>query len=93
VIRRLIEEGRCDGVTIARPLIANNDLVRTFAEGRDRPERPCTYCNRCLVNVIENPLGCYELARYDGDRDRMMREIMSVYTPTGFERAAEPVAR
>jgi 2,4-dienoyl-CoA reductase-like NADH-dependent reductase (Old Yellow Enzyme family) len=85
VIRALIEEGRCDGVTIARPLIANNDLVKTFAGGRDRPERPCTYCNRCLVNVIENPLGCYEPARYDGDVDRMMREVMSVYTPTGFE--------
>jgi 2,4-dienoyl-CoA reductase-like NADH-dependent reductase (Old Yellow Enzyme family) len=85
VIRALIEEGRCDGVTIARPLIANNDLVKTFAAGRDRPERPCTYCNRCLVNVIENPLGCYEPARYDGDADRMMREVMSVYTPTGFE--------
>jgi 2,4-dienoyl-CoA reductase-like NADH-dependent reductase (Old Yellow Enzyme family) len=87
VIRRLIEEGRCDAVTIARPLIANNDLVKTFAAGQDRPERPCTYCNRCLVNVIENPLGCYELARYDGDAERMMREIMSVYTPTGFEPA------
>jgi 2,4-dienoyl-CoA reductase-like NADH-dependent reductase (Old Yellow Enzyme family) len=87
VIRALIEEGRCDGVTIARPLIANNDLVKTFAAGRDRPERPCTYCNRCLVNVIENPLGCYEPARYDGDADRMMREVMSVYTPTGFEAA------
>ncbi|MGH2762593.1 MAG: NADH:flavin oxidoreductase [Thermoleophilaceae bacterium] len=87
VIRALIEEGRCDAVTIARPLIANNDLVKTFAEGRDRPERPCTYCNRCLVNVLENPLGCYELARYDGDSDRMVREIMSVYEPTGFEDA------
>jgi 2,4-dienoyl-CoA reductase-like NADH-dependent reductase (Old Yellow Enzyme family) len=85
LIRRLIEEGRCDAVTIARPLIANNDLVEIFAAGRDRPERPCTYCNRCLVNVIENPLGCYELARYDGDRDAMMKQIMSVYTPTGFE--------
>ena len=85
VIRALIEQGRCDGVTIARPLIANNDLVKTFAAGRDRPERPCTYCNRCLVNVIENPLGCYEPARYDGDAERMMREVMSVYTPTGFE--------
>jgi 2,4-dienoyl-CoA reductase (NADPH2) len=85
VIRALIQEGRCDGVTIARPLIANNDLVKTFAAGHDRPERPCTYCNRCLVNVIENPLGCYEPARYDGDVDRMMREVMSVFTPTGFE--------
>jgi 2,4-dienoyl-CoA reductase-like NADH-dependent reductase (Old Yellow Enzyme family) len=85
VIRRLIEEGRADGVTIARPLIANNDLVKIFADGHDRAERPCTYCNRCLVNVIENPLGCYELARYDGDSERMLRQIMSVYEPTGFE--------
>jgi hypothetical protein len=37
--------------------------------------------------VIENPLGCYEPARYGGDTDRMMQEIMSVYTPTGFEGA------
>jgi 2,4-dienoyl-CoA reductase (NADPH2) len=79
VIRAAIEEGRCDAVSIARPLIANNDLVELFAAGHDRPERPCTYCNKCLVNVIENPLGCYELSRYDGDRERMMREIMSVY--------------
>jgi 2,4-dienoyl-CoA reductase-like NADH-dependent reductase (Old Yellow Enzyme family) len=85
VIRALIEEGRCDAVTIARPLIANNDLVQVFAAGHDRAERPCTYCNRCLVNVIENPLGCYELARYDGDREEMLRQVMSVYTPTGFE--------
>jgi 2,4-dienoyl-CoA reductase-like NADH-dependent reductase (Old Yellow Enzyme family) len=85
VIRSLIEDGSCDAVTIARPLIANNDLVKIFAAGHDQAERPCTYCNRCLVNVIENPLGCYELARYDGDREAMLRQVMSVYTPTGFE--------
>jgi 2,4-dienoyl-CoA reductase-like NADH-dependent reductase (Old Yellow Enzyme family) len=84
VIRAAIEEGRCDAVSIARPLIANNDLVQVFAAGRDRPERPCTYCNKCLVNVIENPLGCYDLTRYDGDQDRMIREIMSVYERPGF---------
>ena len=84
VIRRAIDAGDCDAVTIARPLIANNDLVKTFAAGHDRPERPCTYCNKCLVNVIENPLGCYELSRFDGDADRMIREVMSVYRPTGF---------
>jgi 2,4-dienoyl-CoA reductase (NADPH2) len=84
VIRAAIEEGRCDAVSIARPLIANNDLVHVFAAGRDRPERPCTYCNKCLVNVIENPLGCYDITRYDGDQDRMMREVMSVYDRTGF---------
>jgi 2,4-dienoyl-CoA reductase-like NADH-dependent reductase (Old Yellow Enzyme family) len=81
VIRGAIERGDCDGVTIARPLIANPDLPKVFASGRDRPEKPCTYCNKCLVNVIENPLGCYELSRYDGDRERMIAEVMSVFEP------------
>jgi 2,4-dienoyl-CoA reductase-like NADH-dependent reductase (Old Yellow Enzyme family) len=84
VIRDAISGGACDAVTIARPLIANNDLVQLFAAGHDRPPRPCTYCNKCLVNVIENPLGCYDVTRFDGDTERMMREVMSVYRPTGF---------
>ena len=36
-----IIEGYCDGVTIARPLIANNDLPQISAAGRDLPRRPC----------------------------------------------------
>ena len=95
VIRGAIERGDCDAVTIARPLIANPDLVRIFAAARDRPERPCTYCNKCLVNVIENPLGCYDESRFDDDREAMIREVMAVYRPTGFEereRAEAPVA-
>lgn len=88
VIRKAIEQQDCDAVTIARPLIANNDLVKLFAAGRDRAEKPCTYCNRCLVNVIENPLGCYDVSRYDGDSERMLGEVMSVFSPTGFEERA-----
>ncbi len=83
-IRRVIHEGYCDAVSIARPLIANNDLVQQFAQGKDRPDRPCTYCNKCLISVLENPLGCYELSRYDGDYAKMIREVMSVFEPTGF---------
>lgn len=90
VIRRAIEDGSADAVTIARPLIANRDLVRIFEAGEDRAAKPCTYCNRCLVNVIENPLGCYDVTRYDGDADAMIAEVMSVYSPTGFEREAAP---
>lgn len=83
-IREVIGEGACDAVSIARPLMANNDLVHIFAQGKDTPDRPCTYCNKCLFNVIENPLGCYDLSRYDGDHDRMTREIMSVFDPDPF---------
>jgi 2,4-dienoyl-CoA reductase (NADPH2) len=78
VIAAAIERGDCDGVTIARPLVANPDLVRLFEHGYDSPPRPCTYCNRCLFNFIENPLGCYEESRFDS-REEMIRQILSVY--------------
>jgi 2,4-dienoyl-CoA reductase-like NADH-dependent reductase (Old Yellow Enzyme family) len=83
VITAAIERGDCDGVSIARPLVANNDLVEIFRRGQDRADRPCTYCNRCLVNVVENPLGCYEESRYPS-REAMIAEIMSVFSPPPF---------
>ena len=85
LIRRILDEGMADAVAIARPLIANNDLVRHFERGLDQPPRPCTFCNKCLLNAIENPLGCYELSRYDGDYDRMIAEVMSVFHPSPYE--------
>ncbi len=84
VIRQAIQAGRCDAVSMARTLVANNDLVRQFAAGRDRAERPCTYCNKCLVHVVEHPLGCYEESRYP-DRETMLAETMSVFRPQPFE--------
>ena len=84
LIRKVIAEGYCDGVTMARPLIANNDLPKILERGRDLPERPCSFCNRCLVNAIANPLGCYDLRRYHGDRDAMIREVMTVFHPRTF---------
>jgi 2,4-dienoyl-CoA reductase (NADPH2) len=78
VISRAIEDGSTDGVTIGRPLIANPDLPNLFAEGLDRAPKPCTYCNKCLINFIESPLGCYEESRFHS-RDEMLRHIMSVY--------------
>ena len=78
VIRRALNDGDCDAVSIARPLIANNDLVKLFAAGQDRAPRPCTYCNKCLVNVLMNPLGCYEESRFSS-HDEMIEQVMSVY--------------
>jgi 2,4-dienoyl-CoA reductase (NADPH2) len=87
VIRDAITRGDCDAVSIARPLIANNDLVRMFAQGLDTAPKPCTYCNKCLVNVLEHPLGCYEEARFES-RDHMIREIMTVFEPAPFTHAS-----
>jgi 2,4-dienoyl-CoA reductase (NADPH2) len=83
IIAAAIERGDCDAVTIARPLIANNDLVKMFQQGKDRADRPCTYCNRCLVNVIEHPLGCYDESRFPS-REAMVADIMSVFDPPPF---------
>jgi 2,4-dienoyl-CoA reductase (NADPH2) len=83
LIRKAIQEGHVDGVSMARPLIANNDLPHILASGRDLPERPCSFCNRCLVNAIANPLGCYDERRYPS-RDAMIDEVMSVYNPPPF---------
>jgi 2,4-dienoyl-CoA reductase (NADPH2) len=84
VIRAAIRRGDCHAVSIARPLVANNDLVRMFAAGHDRAPKPCTYCNKCLVNVVENPLGCYDESRFDS-REAMIEQILSVFQPAPFQ--------
>jgi 2,4-dienoyl-CoA reductase (NADPH2) len=83
VIRKAIADGDCDAVSMARTLVANNDLVKRFAAGHDRAEKPCTYCNKCLVHVVEHPLGCYEESRFDST-DAMLAEVMSVFQPPAF---------
>jgi 2,4-dienoyl-CoA reductase-like NADH-dependent reductase (Old Yellow Enzyme family) len=87
IINDAIEKKRCDAVSIARPLIANNDLVKMFERGIGRPPNPCTYCNKCLVNAVENPLGCYDETRFASHPDpheAMIREIMTVFDPPPF---------
>jgi 2,4-dienoyl-CoA reductase (NADPH2) len=84
LIRKVISEGYCDGVAIARPLIANNDLPKILQAGKDLPDKPCSFCNRCLLNAVANPLGCYDLDRFDGDRDAMIKEVMTVFHPQPF---------
>ena len=78
-MRTLLADGVCDAVSMARPLIANRDLPKIFQAGHDQPAKPCTYCNKCTVNVLLHPLGCYELSRFDGDHEAMVRELLSVY--------------
>ncbi len=78
VIEEAIESGACDAVTVARSLLANPDLVRLFEQGHDRPPKPCTYCNKCLANFLENPLGCYDESRFDS-REAMIAEVLAIY--------------
>ncbi len=84
-----ITSGDCDGVAIARSLIANPDLVRFWAAGDDLPPRPCTYCNRCLLNAPKNPLGCYEPLRFP-DHETMVEQLMTVYNTHPELRVPQP---
>jgi 2,4-dienoyl-CoA reductase (NADPH2) len=86
-IAGVIRDGSCDGVSMARTLIANNDLPEILqkANGPTR-QKECTYCNKCLVNDLANPIGCYEVSRYDGDTfeekwSNLIKSVMSVYEP------------
>src|SRR3954451_985706 len=77
-IREALNAGHCDIASIARGLLANPDLVQRFAAGQDRPERPCTYCNRCAVNALLYPLACWDETRFDS-REQMFVEAYRVY--------------
>ena len=83
VIRGAIERGDCDGVTSARPLLANPDLVKMFEAGHDRPPRPCTYSNKCLFAFVEHPLACFDESRFDS-HEAMIKEALAVYDETDF---------
>jgi 2,4-dienoyl-CoA reductase-like NADH-dependent reductase (Old Yellow Enzyme family) len=85
VIRDAIESGDCDAVAMTRALIANPDLPKWFERGYDEPPTPCTHCNKCLYNVANNPMGCYDVSRYNGDHEQMLAEIFSVFRPNDFE--------
>ncbi|MCP3463504.1 NADH:flavin oxidoreductase [Bradyrhizobium sp. CCGUVB23] len=89
-IAKVIRSHACDGVSMARPLIANNDLPKILREANGPIKgKECTYCNKCLLNDLANPLGCYEVSRYPGDTfdekwDNMIEEVMSVFQPPLF---------
>ncbi|MGI8777772.1 MAG: hypothetical protein ACR2LJ_10425 [Acidimicrobiales bacterium] len=65
MIESALTSGGCDLVSMARPLLANPDLPRLFAEGVEAPERSGTFCNRCAIRTTLFPLGCYEPLRFD----------------------------
>jgi 2,4-dienoyl-CoA reductase-like NADH-dependent reductase (Old Yellow Enzyme family) len=82
VVRRALADGACDAVSIARPLVANPDLVALWQAGHNRPPRPCTFSNKCLFNLLESPLGCYEESRFE-NRAEMLDEIYAVFGRSG----------
>ncbi|MEM7584179.1 MAG: hypothetical protein AAF560_12400, partial [Acidobacteriota bacterium] len=52
---RLLREGRLDLVTLGRALVADPELPRKLAEGRETEVVPCIYCNECLDPALRQP--------------------------------------
>lgn len=70
-----LRERKADLLAMARPLLANVDLLHQFKSGRTSPEKPCSHCNRCVVRTANFPLGCYDASRFASQHD-MEQQIM-----------------
>ncbi|MFO0756649.1 MAG: NADH:flavin oxidoreductase [Byssovorax sp.] len=77
LIEETLSSGKADIVTMARPLIANPDLLKLFQEGKDKPEKPCTFCNRCVILTGVQPVGCYEPLRFTS-QEEMEKQILAL---------------
>jgi 2,4-dienoyl-CoA reductase (NADPH2) len=75
-IEQTLAAGKADMVAMARPLLANVNLVKLFKHGINKPEKPCTHCNRCIVRTGNFPLGCYDPSRFKSI-DEMEAQIMT----------------
>ena len=70
-----LTEGKADLLAMARPLLANVDLLHQLKAGKASPDRPCSHCNRCVVRTANFPLGCYDLSRFATPQE-MEQQIM-----------------
>lgn len=61
-VERLLAEGSCDFVCLARPLIREPDVVAQIEAGR-RGRFDCTSCNLCLENEGSHRLQCWRTPR------------------------------
>jgi 2,4-dienoyl-CoA reductase-like NADH-dependent reductase (Old Yellow Enzyme family) len=80
LIEGAIGSNGCDMVSMARALIANPNLLNDFRHGKNIPDKPCTYCNRCVGRTATSPLGCYDEQRF-GSRREMLEQIMQWNRP------------
>ena len=67
-IESALQSDKCDLIAMARPLLANPDLMELYRKGVNAPARPCSHCNRCSIGTAVLPLGCYDRSRFDSQR-------------------------
>lgn len=63
----IIATGKADFVSMCRPLLADPEMPRKYAEGREEDRRPCLRCQYCggrlmgkVINCAVNPFLSYE---------------------------------
>lgn len=79
VIDAALDAGKCDMVAIARPLLANPDLLDQL-KLRDEPLKPCSFCSECCTRTAVLPLGCYDIRRFS-TQEEMTDQIVAMSSP------------
>ena len=82
IIEGALQQRKCDMIAMARPLLANPDLLDQFRRGVNSPENPCSFCTLCCAQTAVMPLGCYDECRFDS-RDDMMDQVIAWSSPDG----------
>jgi 2,4-dienoyl-CoA reductase-like NADH-dependent reductase (Old Yellow Enzyme family) len=80
VIDGALTSGKCDMVAIARPLLANPDLLDQFEAGANEPDNPCSFCSLCCASTAVFPLGCYDQTRFK-TQEKMVNQILAWCSP------------
>lgn len=75
LIEGTLTSGKADLVSMARPLLANPDLLAIFRSGKNAPDKPCSHCNRCVILTAVQPVGCYDPGRHK-DEHEIEREVL-----------------
>jgi len=79
VIEGALTAKKCDMIAIARPLLANPDLLDQFAHA-NTPQRPCSFCSLCCASTAVLPLGCYDVRRFES-QELMMNQVLAWCSP------------
>lgn len=79
VINGALTAEKCDMVAIARPLLANPDLLAQLADA-NTPQRPCSFCSLCCAHTAVFPIGCYDERRFDS-KEAMINQVLAWCSP------------
>ncbi len=99
---RLLADGAADLVSMARPFLADPDLVRKAAEGRADEINTCIGCNQaCLdhtfsnrtASCLVNPRACHETTLVLGPTRRAARVAVVGAGPAGLAAAVSAAER